>query len=176
MRKHTLPCIEVDQRPENLIYLSGVSTVLIGMPYHRNYCFLHHIYLVGNPVNSLHSFSQEELRSEKERRRQRRLYIEGLQELPNIDMKTPRGKSNTAGAVGSSKSSTTRQADRRQSVSLQCFRICGWLDTPCCIDVDPFSILLFSRADINAKELKITLGVVNPVNERRQLCIIVRQS
>lgn len=60
---------------------------------------------------------KEELRSEKERRRQRRLYIEGLQELPNIDMKTPRGKSHHAGAGGTSKSSTSRHPDQRQSVS-----------------------------------------------------------
>jgi len=61
---------------------------------------------------------QEELRSEKERRRQRRLYIEGLQELPNIDMKTPRGKSHHAGAGGTSKSSTSRHPDQRQSTLL----------------------------------------------------------
>ncbi|KAF6036459.1 hypothetical protein EB796_005218 [Bugula neritina] len=35
---------------------------------------------------------QEELRSEKERRRQRRLYIEGLQDLPNIDIKSDKSK------------------------------------------------------------------------------------
>ncbi|XP_067941152.1 uncharacterized protein [Watersipora subatra] len=60
---------------------------------------------------------QEEQRSEKERRRQRRLYIEGLQDLPNIDLKTAKSRSGTISKAAVGRLSTDRKSTYAQNDS-----------------------------------------------------------